>query len=238
MQRTRAAIILWTCAGLGSLSAQDPKPSLPEPAQCPTPMASPTPDSVTLLKLDLACEWVSPKGVTKTLAAFRFLATFNPADGSQPDARTAARDALKKLGKGDPANKDLYSGALGDPGSKDPDFQGLPSFLDMVAEASTRKFENPKHYGYLTRKATNLIEEISNAPGGRRQLAKVQAAFTAGNKHLALYLLLAAYPRVDKTASDPDKVAYARKLELLRAAGAMKIDLAKLVAAKTSGSKS
>lgn len=160
-----------------------------------------------------AYEWKTPATTKYCLAAFRLYATYTANEGEHPlSVEYVETAALKALLKGIPgANeapaKDLLATA-----------QGLPGFLDWLAEANTLTPTPPADpREALLKEAMKRIDWIyDNVPEGKQHLSAVREVIQ--NRHLALFRLLDAYPKPAENASEADAKAYADGLEFLRAA--------------------
>jgi hypothetical protein len=194
-------------------------------------------------KAALACEWLDPKGVDHVLRAFQLLASSGPS----PDI---ALRVLEQLEKGDPDSNDraFYTAAMGDPDKNGPKQQGLPKFLDILAKANSLHKQSPKDAGPVFNSTEALIDEIFTKPAtstpnaqpkqeekfeelaGPVVLTIINDSFTRKDNYVALYQLLAAYPR--------DKKNYTANLEIFRTAFEMDANsLAKQISAKISAPK-
>jgi hypothetical protein len=206
---------------------------------CPPP-----PDKVTNIedgtKRALACEWVDPTAVRHVLEALRFYTIPELKNGR--GLRTpseSAKEALNQLIiKGDPKYTGLYTAATGDPDEQgEPRAQGLPDFLDDLAEANTQNLNKPENEDDLFKQAGAKIDQIFASPEGPQELVKIKDLF-AQEKHVALYELLKAYPGYDTDPEQPATQDYACSLETLRAAYQMKADrLQEVVIEKVTGPK-
>jgi hypothetical protein len=217
------------------------KPDGPPPAPtCPPP---PPPNIHDGTKAALACEWISADGVLHNLKA---LEDYAVGDGI-PDAPAAAAQALCELISGDPTDEDLYRAAQGLPDATCPpngspgqsgelSSQGLPDFLDLLEKANILNKKAPADEDQLFSDADTVIGEIFNNPSGKQELSRIHDLFSQKKTHVALFRLLKAYPFVDSGAAN--RVAYALKLQILRAAYEMNADhLATLVAGKIAKAK-
>jgi hypothetical protein len=194
-------------------------------------------------KAALACEWLDPNGVEHVLRAFQLLASSVPS----PDI---ALRVLQELEKGDPDSNDraFYRAALGDPDENGPKQQGLPKFLDILAKANSLKKKSPKDVGPVFNSTEALIDEIFTKPAtsttktqtkqeekleelaGPVALAIINDSFSRKDNYVALYQLLAAYPK--------DKKNYTANLETFRTAFELDASsLAKQISAKISAPK-
>jgi hypothetical protein len=190
-------------------------------------------------KRALACEWGDPKAVRHVLEALRLFTIPEPEDGEGlVPVQESAEKALSELIKEAPGSKGLYTAALGDPDKHgEPRAQGLPDFLDDLAEANTQNLKKPENEDDLFKQAGDEIDQIFASPEGPQKLVKIRDFF-AQDKHVALYKLLKAYPGYGTDPEQPATQGYACSLEILRAAYGMNADrLKEVVTEKVTGPK-
>jgi hypothetical protein len=159
-----------------------------------------------------------------------------------PDAPTAAARALCELIAGSSSDEDLYRAAQGSPNATCPPgsppgppgppgeitSQGLTDFVDLLAKANILNKKAPADEDQLFSLADGVIGEIFNSPPGKQELSRIRDIFSQNRNLAALFRLLKAYPFVD--SGPAYRVAYALKLQILRAAYEMNADhLATLV---------
>ncbi len=200
-------------------------------------------------KKALASEWVdvSSDGVTHVLRALQLLTSSSLA----PEVKLLALDELKLGGPNpSPQRQGLYIEALGAPDKFGKSgVQGFDAIADTLATANTLGLKKPQDEDKLFAETETLIEAILNGmsslppfPTGTKRerlqpeevpgpvmIVRINSSFSGGDKDVALYQLLEAYPKDVKVQ---DKQRYANDLEKFRAAFAMNADrLASQVAA-------
>lgn len=225
-------------------------------------------DIETNTKAALAAEWDDPDETKYVLNAFQLLTSGSLAADLDcrvlDELRLGSHENphqkdLCKVVRNDPGSQGLYRVAIGDPDdSGQPTLQGMPSFVDVLAKANKLNLEAPGDEDNLFACTKDLIQiifthESSLAPSlaelkknqtssekvqGLVVLARINGYFSGKMNYVALYLLLDAYPKPDKSNTDQERCIYADNLGKLRAAFEMNTGkLATQVAAKISAQK-